>query len=315
MKRVAQWIAAAVVLGVAAPTYGDCGSIPYRSPIDLWGQLVNETTSRGGKNIRFDPMKVVVYEPGQKGIILWNGQEEILLLSTDLRSSEPVSVLEVIPMPAEPTVRLGDFNTFERMQKLLIEKSMWRVASGGGIAGVEPPSWAAKITFHEKMGVHDISVVNVLHKEAFVEWVTEFLATKQVDAEIDPAFLKVIVNYLDRGFQWFVFDSLQLDNSVHSRQPVEYRFKTDNVFYPLEISTREMGKTNVELVLVTAQELKQFPQLRYAVKKDKGVTITQRDLTTVDAGWAEFLPVPQLNVQRVVIKGNIRKMTTDFIAR
>ncbi|MHB0960090.1 MAG: hypothetical protein ACYC0X_19855 [Pirellulaceae bacterium] len=38
--------------------------------------------------IPFDP-KVIVFEPNQRALIAFNGQEEILLLSADLRVSEP----------------------------------------------------------------------------------------------------------------------------------------------------------------------------------------------------------------------------------
>jgi len=31
--------------------------------------------------------EISVYEPGQKAIVAWNGQEEILILSTDVNSS------------------------------------------------------------------------------------------------------------------------------------------------------------------------------------------------------------------------------------
>jgi len=41
-------------------------------------------------------------------MIAWNGKEEILLLTTDLKASEPTRVLEVIPLPSEPLVKKGD---------------------------------------------------------------------------------------------------------------------------------------------------------------------------------------------------------------
>jgi hypothetical protein len=43
---------------------GDCGGIPFKTHVQ-------------------------VFEPDQRAVIAYNGREEILLLSTDLRASEP----------------------------------------------------------------------------------------------------------------------------------------------------------------------------------------------------------------------------------
>ena len=64
-------------------------------------------------SIPFDP-GVRIFEPNQRAMIAWNGQEEILLLSTDLRASQPTKVLEVIPLPAEPEVKKGDRVLFSK---------------------------------------------------------------------------------------------------------------------------------------------------------------------------------------------------------
>lgn len=51
-----------------------------------------------------------------------NGQEEILLLPTDLRASEATEVLEVIPLPSEPEVKKGDVEVFRRATTLINKK-------------------------------------------------------------------------------------------------------------------------------------------------------------------------------------------------
>jgi hypothetical protein len=297
------------------PAFADCGSIPYHSPFELFGDISLEG-SGGNKDVQFDPMDVVVFEPGQRAIILWNGVEEILFLSTEIRTSEPISILEVIPFPSEPEVSLGDFETFQRMQRLLIEKTMWRVAAGGGVANAAPPASAVEITFHEKMGAHDIAVLHVLDKAGFLRWVDEFMQAKDaINAKVDPEFARIIENYVDRGFTWFVFDAIQAADQLQSREPIEYRFKSDSVYYPLEISSRETGKTNIDLLLLTPSQLTQFPEVKFAVKKDDHVALTSAELLPVRQDWAAFMGQESFSMQRVSIKGNIRKLTSDFIAR
>ena len=301
---------------VISAAQSDCGSIPFRSPMDLWGQVLMQAAPNGGKDVQFDPMDVVVYEPGQKGIILWNGQEEILLLSTDIRTSQPSYLLEVIPMPSEPQVELGDFATFQKMQRLLIDKTMWRVASGGGVPGAEAPASAAQVTFHQQMGAHDVTVVNVLDQERFVDWVNVYFVEKKAEnPKIDPKFAQVIRNYLDRGMQWFVFDSLRVDESLQSKQPVAYRFKTGSVYYPLEISSRETGKTLVDLVIVTPTPLGKLPKYQFAARRESDTQITAAELRTVHEGWPEFMGAESFALQRVRLSGRLEKMTVDFIVR
>jgi hypothetical protein len=312
-----RWVAilSVVLCTGGIPAVADCGSIPFQSPFELFGGISLEG-SAGNTDVRFDPMDVVVFEPGQRAIILWNGVEEILFLSTEIKTSEPVSILEVIPFPNEPEVRLGEFETFQKMQRLLIEKTMWRVAAGGGVANANPPKNAVEITFHEKMGAHDVAVVHVLDKAGFLNWVDEFMRSKEaVNATVDPKFAEIIENYLDRGYAWFVFDAIQAADQVQSRQPIEYRFKSDSVYYPLEISSRETGKTNIDLLVLTSNQLTQFPEVKFVVKKDDQVALTSAELLPVRQDWASFMGQESFTMQRIRIKGNIRTMKTDFIAR
>jgi len=319
MKGRLCFVAASVLfvtsLGLSAG--GDCGSIPFRSPLNMIGDFVFTRGADGKTDVQFDPLEVVVFEPGQRAIILWNGEEEILLLSTEIKTSVPVSLLEVIPLPSEATVKLGDFETFMKMQRLLIDKVMWRVASGGGVAGVGVPPQAAEITFHKQMGAHDVAVVHALDQAGFVRWVDEFLASKQaVNPKVDPAFAQMVQNYLRRGTNWFVFDTIQAGGELQSRQPIEYRFKSNRLYYPLEISTRESGKTRVDLLLVTREPLVELPTLRYAVKTENDVVVSAEELQqAAPLDWTEFMRNAPCTLKRVYIKGNIRKMDADFVAR
>lgn len=308
-----------VLLGGLVSTsmvWADCGSVPYRSPLSLERLFQLELLPSGEKNVKFDPLDVVVYEPGQRGIILWNGEEQILLLSTEIRTNIPTSILEVIPFPAEPSVKLGDFSTFEKMQRLVMDKAMWQVASGGGVPDTGAVEKAARITFYEKMGAHDLAVVQVENAEYFTAWVAAFMHDQGAEpGQIDPEFIKIIGNYVARGYRWFVFDTIDVGGDLRSHEPVEFRFKTDHVYYPLEISTREHGKTQVDLLLVTRAPMKGFKDLDLAVRKEDPLAFTANELQGVSEEWAAFMQAPELTMQRVKMKGNIAKMKSDFILR
>ena len=87
--------------------------------------------------IPFQP-EVTIFEPTQRALIAWNGEEEILILSTDLRASRATKVLEVMPFPAEPRVKKGDVGVFRRAVKLINSKILRPVAAAGRRYGLEP---------------------------------------------------------------------------------------------------------------------------------------------------------------------------------
>jgi len=131
--------------------------------IALAGMLSAQSALADRGSIPFKP-GVKIFEPNQRAMIAWNGEEEIMLLSTDLRASEPTKVLEVIPLPAEPKVTKGDVEVFRKATELInrklprmLHKSKDRFGGRGG-----PPAPAGEITFHKKIGAHDISVTRVL---------------------------------------------------------------------------------------------------------------------------------------------------------
>jgi len=163
---------------------------------------------------------VKVFEPNQRAMIAWNGQEEILLLTTDLKASEPTKVLEVIPLPSEPVVKKGDIEVFQKAAALINSKIKQKFAGEklrGVRRGLERPP-AGEVTFHERIGAHEISVAHVLRGDGFIEWVEKYLKTDGVENPVIPDVLKEVVQeYIEEGFVWFVFDVVSLDTEPQNR--------------------------------------------------------------------------------------------------
>lgn len=332
---------AAVILGgmtwgaLSGIAWGDCGSVPFTAPLKKPIEVVagngtkRDIVLSDGKEgagtaaaqsaspeIRVDPLKVSVFEPKQRAIILWNGEEEILLLSTDQRASQKSSVLEVIPLPGEPKVRLGSFKTFEAAQKLVVEKRMWACAHGGAKADAAAvPAQAGRITFAEKMGAHDLAVAEVANPDGFVQFVQNYLHERyQVsDAPIRPEFVKVIESYLNEGYRWFAFDVIEMDGSVQSREPIEYRFKSDRVHYPLRISSLEKGKTEAELLVFTADGAKRFEGIPASeMDIEPALGVSPNEVYKVDDKWSGFFGnKTSLIMDQWSVEGESAKLTRD----
>lgn len=271
-------------------------------------------------SIPFDPY-VKIFEPTQRAMIAWNGEEEILLLTTDMRASDSTEVLEVLPLPNEPVVKKGDIETFERATDLINEKiakqhQLISKRNGGKERVIEP---AGEITFHKKIGAHDISVAHVLDKDGFVKWVENYLDSLGVkNPEIPEGLKKVVDEYLEENFTWFVFDVVSLDKELKTNDAIQYRFKTDFLFYPVKIMNTEEGYTSMELLVLTPELLKNFPgiPLTKINLQHQPISITSDELRLLNEEMDELLRHKDNMKLRIWnIEGMISSFTEDLIAR
>jgi hypothetical protein len=298
MSRTSSLVALAIVL-TAQPAWADRGSIPFKPGVRI-------------------------FEPNQRAMIAWNGKEEILVLSTDLRASQPTKVLEVIPLPAEPKVSKGDVEVFRKATELINRKlAAPRLAKGrgrnafGGAMGAPRP--AGEVTFHKKIGAHDISVTHVLDSRGFVAWVEKYLRKQGVDTPTIPEGLKTVVGeYLKDKFQWFVFDVVELGVGPVTNDAIQYRFASECVYYPLRITRTEEGDTAIRLLILTPQLLSRFPGLPVSRVElaHQPVTITRQELRALNEDMDALLGRRQQTKLRIwIIHGRLSEFKQDLIAR
>lgn len=272
-------------------------------------------------SIPFEP-DVQIFEPTQRAMIAWNGEEEILLLSTDLRASRPTKVLEVIPLPSEPTVKKGDVEVFRKANDLINRKLRERRALGGGRSKGEadaaaPP--AGEVTFFKKIGPHSISVTHVLEGTGFVKWVERYLRKSGVDNPTIPEALKgVVAEYIKEGFTWFVFDVVALETRPRTNDAIQYRFATDRIFYPLKITRTEVGDTVIRLLVLTPRLLRRFPALPASRIRllHEPVSLTSAELRSLSEDMDDLLGHREHTKLRIwEIRGRLSAFHEDLIAR
>jgi hypothetical protein len=206
----------------------------------------------------------LAYEPGQKAIIGWNGEYEVLILSTDVRADDDTTALQVLPLPSKPdSIEEGTSDSFLRIGELIRhhyeQRGSWLDCAsgqeGGKGAGVD-------IVFHEKIGAHDIWVAKATDAAEFVQWAEDFLARNEIQHQMSSPELESLVGeYIDEGIEFFVFDLIELTPDQRSVEPIVYRFRSDTLYYPLQISSIVSGATMITLLLVTHERLVDFTQL------------------------------------------------------
>lgn len=280
------WVAAA---GVA---FANCGSIPFVA---------------GAR----------VYRPYQRAVTTFDGNEQVLLLSTDLRADRPTKILEVLPFPTEPEVSQGDGELFQKATQLIADKLAQRRAARrvSGRSGSDAKVGGGDAEYHPRIDVRHTSVLRILDGRSFIARAEDILRESGVDDPVIPARMKFLVrNYLRDGFTWFVFNVIELGPDMVARPTMQYRFATPRLYYPLRIMGGESDDTTIRLVLVSPR-LVIMPDIRpsRAVLMHQPLTIGRDDLSYLDSGLVDFFGQQPQQLRLWEIKGPLRSFRRDVL--
>ncbi|MBI4726876.1 DUF2330 domain-containing protein [candidate division TA06 bacterium] len=213
-------------------------------PIAVW--LAACPASRADMGAIVPAGEVQLSEPGQKAVILFSGQEEVLILATDLSASGPAKILRFIPLPGEPQVSPAAKDCFKKAAKL-VKKHQLRYLlqyKGGSGAGEK-----VELLQHKRIGPHDVTVIRINDAGHFEEWVNEFFKSKGLPAQENFAGIReVVAGYLEQGIAYFVFDLVEARGGEEFIAPLQYRFKSDKLYYPLKTSNLFGGQGRIDLI-------------------------------------------------------------------
>jgi hypothetical protein len=262
---------------------------------------------------------IQIFEPVQRAMIAWNSTKEILLLSTDLSASDSTMLLEVLPLPTEPEVKKGDLETFRKATELInsrLSVAIYSKKNGGREA--MPPTPAGEVTFHEKIGAHDISVTHLLDADNFITWVQDYLKTLEIEEEVITEEMNALITeYIKNNFVWFVFDVVSLGKETVTNEPIQYSFDTDKLYYPLKITSTAQGMTSIELLILTPQLLRNFPGLpmeNIHLPHDP-ITIYSDELKELNPDMYDILgEYEQMKLRIWNIEGELKSFDKDLIA-
>jgi hypothetical protein len=244
-------------------------------------------------------------EPAQKAFILHNGHEEVLILGTDIRVEPAQSVLRFIPFPSKPSVALAPEKTFDGLNRLVRKKGLLMVIQTKGLPE-KPP--ADELVSSERLGAHDITVLKITDADRFRTRVKELLLKRGLSTNgLGEKAVSVAADYISRGFIYFVLDLVDMGPGVRSVDPVQYRFASKLLYYPLRTSKLFGGNGKVQLVICapTARDLYGMIDRPYEVSTTSPVF--PKELKEVFGDGSDFFkrsnkpPV----LQAVRIEGNL----------
>jgi hypothetical protein len=218
---------------------------------------------RGSWHMSTEP--VTLTESGQRAIIGWDGQTQVLCLATDVSASKETTVIEFLPLPSKPNVTLGNREAFEAVEKVLSRRDVRffkkGVRFGKGDRGLSEGTEPFQITFHQRLGAHDITIVKVNRPDEFADWVQEKAKTlTEGQVSLPDSIRKLIAKYLNEYHcPYFVFDVVEVGPDRQSVEPIIYEFKSPVVFYPLEISSTFHGQTSIDLIVFAEDVINNDP--------------------------------------------------------
>jgi hypothetical protein len=272
---------------------------------------------RGGWYVSTEP--VTLKESGQRAIIGWDGQIQVLCLATDVSSSKKTTVIEFLPLPSEPKVTLGNRQSFEAVQKVLDRRGVRffkpKGGFGKGLRAGGDESEPFQITFHQKLGAHDVTVVKVNQPDIFVDWIEDKAGAITANQTAVPDSLRnLVAKYLnDYKCPYFVFDVIEVGPDPQSVEPIIYEFRYPFVFYPLEISSTFHGQTSIDLIVFSEDLLNPDPFSHLDFQVSSAAHVNAADLNEVLPRFKELLGETAW-IQAFRYKGPIRSLTGNIKA-
>jgi hypothetical protein len=111
---------------------------------------------------------------------------------------------------------------------------------------------------------------------------------------------------------------VSLDEEPKTSEAIQYKFKTDYLYYPLKITRTETGFTNVDLLILTPRLLSVFPG--YPHKRislpHEPVTIAGIELWGLSQDMYELLGKPKEAKLRIWrIAGDLASFEKDLLAK
>lgn len=235
-------------------------------------------------------LPVPVFEPGQKAIIAWNGQKEILILSADVASTANTTVLQIMPLPSIPTkIEEAGMKSFRRVEVLIWSRVP--IMHAGEVEG--NVSVDVTVVFHEKIGMHDITVVEAYNVSEFVKWMDEFLLKNGITEQVTlQDFESIIDDYMFRDFHFYVLDLIDTSSEQKSVEPILYEFDTSFLYYPLLITTPVGGDGKITLFLITPHVIGHgyhpLMKAQYYNEEDVEFEVSKEELFYIDSRIGEL---------------------------
>lgn len=182
-----------------------------------------------------------LHQSSQNAIVAWNGNEEILILSTNVKSEINGTIVQILPLPSYPEIKEGNESSFHKIAEI-VGNVYYTAKEGltplGGFAG----GGGIEILFTTQIGVHNLTVVKVNDSADFTNFLRDMLEERnqtlieKFDA-LFPNFENIAEKYVQQNITYFVVDDIEAEKDTKTVQPIIYRFNTSYLYYPMMMTS------------------------------------------------------------------------------
>lgn len=189
-----------------------------------------------------------IQQPAQKAIILYENNREDLILQVKYEGDAD-KFAWVIPVPNYPDVDVSEPELFQELAEL----TMVTVYSGGGCGILAPPQvevWEEKV-----VGPYDVAILSASSSEALINWLNAngYFFPEEGNEIVD--------SYITETEEWY-FVATKINAEAEATglaegtiQPLKLSFDSDEIFYPLHITSLSSNRCEVLLYVFADQKV------------------------------------------------------------
>jgi hypothetical protein len=206
---------------------------------------------------------VAVAEVEQRGLIAFDGREQIIHLSGRWQASAPTAVVAVLPVPDRPQIDDGNAEGFASAAQIVGAGLSRRAAKMLDVAEFTGPGRTTEEVSPigpEQTPRPTAEAIEAADRRTFDARFAAFAGEKGAAPQLPPLLGSAVDAYLADGYRWFVLRRVQLAAGLNEAPPLRLRFKTDRLFYPLRIGRASPETTSVKLIMVSPR-LVQMPEV------------------------------------------------------
>jgi len=190
---------------------------------------------------------VDLYEPSQKAVILWDKGVEDLILQVKYEGPA-ADFAWVVPLPSRPEVCAVDGDVFAELSEYTQKRDWWYANHALGTAG-EGLTGGVDVLERRKVGVYDVATLNADSVTALVDWLDEN------GYHLPPKARLILDDYIERKWTFVAIrihpdeEKLWVEKALNKGTlvPLKFTFPSEEVVYPLKISSLNKGETEVLL--------------------------------------------------------------------
>jgi hypothetical protein len=232
-----------------------------------------------------------VHESEQNAIIVFNGGVERLYLSVNINAERRTEGFHIIPFPSMPKISLGNFSIFtnitDYMNGIIWERNNESQSMGEGGTDRDP---SVSVLLFEQLGRHRITVIKVEDPTDFRDDLEEVASFLGYDVNGWPMGLdRVIQDYVDRGILYFTLDNYPVSKDERTMDPLVFEFSSDEVFFPLEISSVFEGMGDINISMLTPEGIPMGNEYRSMVQRELVFHMTQEELARIDPSITDMI--------------------------